>query len=35
MPVEVVGVKDVLKGLEFMDEDMRQRIRTAIDPLLK
>lgn len=35
MPVEIVGIKDVLKGLEFMDEDMRQRIRTAIDPLMR
>ena len=35
MPVEIVGVKDVLKGLEFMYEDMRQRIRTAIDPLMR
>ena len=35
MPVEVVGVKDVLKGLEFIDEDRRQRIRTAIDPLMR
>ena len=35
MPVEVVGVKDVLKGLEFIDEDMRQRIRTAIDPVMR
>jgi hypothetical protein len=35
MPVEIVGVKDVLKGLEFMDEDMRQRIRVAIDPLMR
>jgi len=35
MPVEVVGVKDVLAGLEFIDEDMRQRIRTAIDPLMR
>ena len=35
MPVEVVGVKDVLKGLEFIDENMRQRIRTAIDPLMR
>jgi hypothetical protein len=35
MPVEVVGIKDVLKGLEFIDEDMRQRIRTAIDPLMR
>jgi hypothetical protein len=35
MPVEVVGIKDVLKGLEFIDEDMRQRIRNAIDPLMR
>jgi len=35
MPVEVVGVKDVLKGLEFIDEDMRQRIRIAIDPIMR
>ena len=35
MPVEVVGIKDVLKGLEFIDEDMRQKIRTAIDPLMR
>lgn len=35
MPVEIVGVKDVLKGLEFMDEDMRNRIRIAIDPLMR
>jgi len=35
MPVEVVGVKDVLKGLEFIDQDMRQRIRMAIDPLMR
>jgi hypothetical protein len=35
MPVNVIGVKDVLAGLEFIDEDMRQRIRTAIDPLMR
>jgi hypothetical protein len=35
MPVEVVGVKDVLAGLSFIDEDMRQRIRVAIDPLMR
>jgi len=35
MPVEVVGVKDVLKGLEFINEDMRQRIRNAIDPIMR
>jgi len=35
MPVEVVGVKDVLNGLSFIDQDMRQRIRNAIDPLMR
>jgi hypothetical protein len=35
MPAEVVGVKDVLKGLEFINEDMRQRIRNAIDPIMR
>jgi hypothetical protein len=35
MPVEVVGVKDVLNGLSFIDEDMRRRIRAAIDPLMR
>ena len=35
MPAEVVGVKDVLQGLEFINEDMRQRIRNAIDPLMR
>ena len=35
MPVEIVGVKDVLAGLSFIDEDMRQRIRTVIDPLMR
>ena len=35
MPVEVVGVKDVLAGLSFIDQDMRQRIRTAIDPIMR
>ena len=35
MPVEVVGIKDVLKGLEFIDENMRIRIRTAIDPIMR
>jgi hypothetical protein len=34
-PVNVVGIKDVLKGIEFIDEDMRQRIRNAIDPLMR
>jgi hypothetical protein len=35
MPVEVVGVKDVLAGLSFIDVDMRQRIRIAIDPIMR
>jgi len=35
MPAEVVGVKDVLKGLSFIDEDMYVRIKTAISPLMK
>jgi len=35
MPAEVVGVKDVLKGLVKIDEDMRQRISVAIDPLMR
>jgi hypothetical protein len=35
MPAEVVGVNDVLKGLVKIDEDMRQRIRIAIDPLMR
>ena len=35
MPAEVVGVKDVLQGLSFMDENMRVKIRHAIDPLMR
>ena len=35
MPVEVVGVKDVLNGLKFIDENMRVKIRAAIDPLMR
>jgi len=35
MPVEVVGVKDVLQGLSFMNDNMRMKIRTAIDPLMR
>jgi len=35
MPVEVVGVKDVLKGLAFIDEDMYKRIKAAIKPLME
>ena len=35
MPVEVVGVKEVLSGLKFMDENMRTKIKYAIDPLMR
>ena len=35
MPVEVVGVKDVLDGLKFIDENMRTKIRSAIDPIMR
>jgi hypothetical protein len=35
MPAEVVGVKDVQAGLGFIDQDMRERIRAAIDPLMR
>ena len=35
MPVEVVGVNDVLNGLKFIDENMRTKIRAAIDPLMR
>jgi hypothetical protein len=35
MPAEVVGVKDVMKGLSFIDQDMYTRIKTAIDPLMR
>ena len=35
MPAEVVGVKDVLAGLSFIDEDLRVRIERAIDPLMR
>jgi hypothetical protein len=35
MPVEVVGVKDVLNGLSFIDEDLREKISRAIDPLMR
>jgi len=35
MPVEVVGVKDVLNGLSFFDEDLRLRVSKAIDPLMR
>ena len=32
MPVEVIGVDDVLKGLNFFDEDLYNRIRKAVTP---
>ena len=35
MPAEIVGVKDVQAGLGFIDKDMRERIRAAIDPLMR
>ena len=35
MPVEVVGVKDVVNGLSFFDEDTRIKVATAIDPLMR
>ena len=35
MPTEVVGVKEVMKGLSFIDEDMYKKIKTAIDPLMR
>jgi hypothetical protein len=35
MPVEVVGVKDVLQGLNFIDIDMRRRVVAAVDPLMR
>ena len=35
MPVEVIGVDDVLKGLNFFDEDLYNRIRTVLTPLMK
>jgi hypothetical protein len=35
MPVEVIGVDDVQKGLTFIDEDMYNRIRIALKPLMQ
>jgi hypothetical protein len=35
MPVEVVGVNDVIKGLSFIDDDMYERVRNAISPLMR
>jgi len=33
--VEVVGVKDVLKGLTFINEDLYKRVKAAVNPLMK
>ena len=35
MPAKVVGVEDVLKGLQFYDDDMYDRIRATISPLMR
>jgi hypothetical protein len=35
MPAKVVGVEDVLKGLSFFDDDMYDRIRTVLGPLMR
>ncbi len=35
MPIEVIGVDDVQKGLNFIDEDMYNRIKIALIPLMK
>jgi hypothetical protein len=35
MPAEVVGVKDVQKGLSFIDEDMYNRIKMVVTPLMR
>jgi hypothetical protein len=35
MPVEVVGVKDVINGLTFIDEDMYRRVKLAVEPVMK
>jgi len=35
MPAEVVGVKDVVKGLSFIDEDMYNRIKMVVTPLMR
>jgi hypothetical protein len=35
MPVEAVGVKDVMKGLSFIDDDLYARIKSAISPLMR
>ena len=35
MPVEIVGVKDVINGLTFIDEDMYRRVKLAVEPVMK
>lgn len=35
MPANVVGVKDVLQGLSFIDEDMYTKIRIAVRPVMQ
>jgi hypothetical protein len=35
MPAKVVGVEDVLKGLSFFDDDMYDRIKTVLGPLMR
>jgi hypothetical protein len=35
MPAKVVGVEDVLKGLQFYDDDMYDRIKATISPLMR
>jgi hypothetical protein len=35
MPVEIVGVKDVINGLTFIDEDMYRRVKAAVEPVMK
>ena len=35
MPVEVVGVKDVINGLTFIDEDLYRRVKAAVNPIMK
>jgi len=35
MPVEIVGVKDVMNGLTFIDEDMYRRVKLAVEPVMK
>lgn len=35
MPVEAVGVKDVLKGLEFFDETLYNKIKSRLSPMMR